>query len=252
MTRKLEICCGDLLSVANAVAGGADRIELCSGLAEGGVTPSEGFIRGAGRLKGEHTRLHVLIRPRGGDFCYDEADREAIINDVAACAASPYVDGIVIGALTPEAEIDLDLCRRCIEVAGGKSLTFHRAFDLCRDPLKALEEIIDMGFDRILTSGCGATAMEGAEMLNRLNKAAAGRIIILGASGVSSSNASDLLDATGLSELHASARRPVASQMKWRHEGVAMGAPGSDEYSRMVTSEEEVKTLRDILDTYKK
>lgn len=250
MTHKLEICCGDLQSVANAVSGGADRIELCSGLAEGGVTPSAGFIRGAGILKGPHTRLHVLIRPRGGDFCYDEADREAIISDVAACAASPYVDGIVIGALTPEAEIDMDLCRRCVEVAKGKSLTFHRAFDLCREPMKALEQIIEMGFDRILTSGCGATAMEGAEMLSRLHKAADGRLIILGASGVSSSNAAALLDATGLNELHASARRPMASQMKWRHEGVAMGAPGSDEYSRMVTSEDEVKAMRNILDNH--
>ncbi len=246
----LEICCGDLQSVAAAIAGGADRVELCSGLAEGGLTPSAGFIRTAADMAAGKIRVHVLIRPRGGDFCYDETDRTAILADIAECRqmGPDRVAGVVVGALTPDGDVDLDFCRACVAEAGGMSLTFHRAFDLCRDRHLALEQIAGLGFDRILTSGGAPSALAGADTLRELVGLAAGRIIILGASGVSSSNAAELLGRSALTELHASARSPLRSAMRFRHEGVAMGAPDTDEYLRMVTDAAEVAGLRAVID----
>ena len=239
MKNLLEVCAGDIDSVIAAAQGGASRVELCSALGEGGVTPSIGF-RSALKVPG--IRVHVLIRPRGGDFLYTPQEVDCMVDDIVA-AREAGVHGVVIGALTPDGEIDMNACRKMMEAAAGISVTFHRAFDLCRDPFKALEDIISLGCDRILTSGQAQTALEGKENLAELVKQADGRIIILAGAGVSQSNAAEILNASGTGEIHASARTSVESGMKFRHSGVSMGTPGSDEYSRKTTSADIVKQI---------
>ena len=240
MKNLLEVCAGDIDSVIAAAQGGASRVELCSALGEGGVTPSIGFIRSALKVPG--IRVHVLIRPRGGDFLYTPQEVDCMVDDIVA-AREAGVHGVVIGALTPDGEVDMNACRKMMEAAAGISVTFHRAFDLCRDPFKALEDIISLGCDRILTSGQAQTALEGKENLAELVKQADGRIIILAGAGVSQSNAAEILNASGTGEIHASARTSVESGMKFRHRGVSMGTPGSDEYSRKTTSADIVKQI---------
>lgn len=240
MKNLLEVCAGDIDSVIAAAQGGASRVELCSALGEGGVTPSIGFIRSALKVPG--IRVHVLIRPRGGDFLYTPQEVDCMVDDIVA-AREAGVHGVVIGALTPDGEIDMNACRKMMEAAAGINVTFHRAFDLCRDPFKALEDIISLGCDRILTSGQAQTALEGKENLAELVKQADGRIIILAGAGVSQSNAAEILNASGTGEIHASARTSVESGMKFRHSGVSMGTPGSDEYSRKTTSADIVKQI---------
>ena len=142
MTPLLEVCAADPASVKAATEGGAARVELCSALGEGGVTPSAGLIRQALKVPG--IKVHVLIRPRGGDFSYDEDEIQTMCADIRT-AREAGVHGVVIGALTPEGDIDMDACRRMMSEAGDLNVTFHRAFDLCRDPEKAVEEIIALG-----------------------------------------------------------------------------------------------------------
>lgn len=229
----LEVCAGDIESVKAASAGGAQRVELCSALADGGVTPSIAFIRSAVEVPGVAVR--VLIRPRGGDFLYSDDEVKMMVDDIVA-ARHAGVQGVVIGALTPSGNIDIESCRKMIAAAEGLNVTFHRAFDLCKEPMKALDEIIEMGCNRILTSGQAASALEGVGLLRALNERAAGRLSIMPGGGVSPLNAAEILSLTGCHEIHASARKTIESKMHYRKEGVAMGAPGSDEYSRKVTS----------------
>ena len=236
----LEVCAGDVQSAEAALSGGASRVELCSALGEGGVTPSVGFVREVCKLQG--LAVHVLIRPRGGDFLYSESEvrvMEEDIREMRRCGA----DGVVIGALTPDGHIDRAVCERLVEAAGGMHITFHRAFDLCCDPLEALDEIQALGCDRLLTSGQAATAEEGIPMLKQLVQRAADRIVIMPGSGVSVRNARHILDATGATELHASARTLCQSGMSYRRNGVNMGASGTDEFVRKVTDSREVGDL---------
>lgn len=238
----LEICCGTIGSVLAARQGGADRVELCSGLDEGGLTPSQGFIRGSVAVEG--LRTHVLIRPRGGDFLYNEAERALILDDIRfACEAGAH--GIVVGALTADGDIDEAFCREMVRAADGRSLTFHRAFDVCRDAEAALETLIALGFDRVLTSGQAATAEQGIPVLRRLVDQAAGRISILAGCGVTPANARRILAESGAREIHASARGWVQSAMRWRQEGVAMGRSDADEYAFRETSADIVRQIRE-------
>lgn len=229
----LEVCVADITSIQAAAAGGAARIELCSALGEGGVTPSRGLMREARKLFGG--KMHVLIRPRGGDFVYTPEEVRCMIDDIH-CARECGADGVVVGALRHDGSIDMDTCRRLTDAAAGMSVTFHRAFDLCREPDHTLECVIALGCDRVLTSGQAPSAMEGAATIARLNRQAAGRIILLPGSGVTPENAAHIIADTGCAELHASARKAIPSAMTYRNPGVAMGAAGSDEYVRQVTS----------------
>lgn len=233
MKAVLEVCAGDMDSVYAAAEGGAARVELCSALSEGGVTPSVGFIRSALRIPG--LRVHVLIRPRGGDFIYTPEEVDIMVEDIRICREAG-AHGVVIGALTPDGDVDIPVCRRLMEAAAGMSVTFHRAFDLCRNADEALEAIIELGCDRLLTSGQAASAIDGIAMLKHLTDRAAGRLTILAGGGVSPENAAEILEKSGTTEIHASARTTIASPMRYRKEDVAMGTPGSDEYSRKVTS----------------
>lgn len=236
----LEICAGSVESAIAARDGGAARIELCAALEIGGTTPSAGLIAEARKIEG--IVLNVIIRPRGGDFLYNEYEAACMEQDIRTCRQLG-ADGVVIGALTAEGDIDTALCKRLIDAADGMSITFHRAFDMCRDPKRALEELIAIGCDRVLTSGQAATAEAGLPLLKELVQQAAGRISIMPGCGVNSGNAARILQATGAVEIHASARKSVGSGMLFRHSGVSMGTPGSDEYARKETDTNEVKLI---------
>lgn len=200
---EIEICCGSIQSAANAKAGGAVRIELCQGLVEGGTTPSPATIEYA--VKELRLQVFVLVRPRGGDFCYNKLEVKTMEKDVAFCKEAG-ASGIVVGFLHPDGSIDTELTRRFVELSSPLPVTFHRAFDECTDPLIALEQIIGCGCKRILTSGCQPTAVEGAEMLKRLVEKAAGRITILAGSGVTPENVVALREKTNVPEIHGSCK----------------------------------------------
>lgn len=207
----LEVCAGSIESIRAAYEGGADRVEVCSALSEDGLTPSVGMIRYARSLEG--LKVHVLIRPRGGDFVYTEAEVQCMIDDIRM-ACQMGVDGVVIGALTRDGNIDVDTCRRLIEATEGKvSVTFHRAFDVCRDMDEALEQIVELGCDRLLTSGHAKNVDEGVGALQKIvancGRAAiqgGKRLIIMPGCGVNPENAARILQVSGATEIHASAR----------------------------------------------
>ncbi len=245
----IEICCGDLASVLAAKAGGAGRIELCSGLLEGGLTPSMGLIRAA--VATGLPEINVLIRPRPGDFLYTPEELALMEADICEAIAAGAT-GVVIGVLTPDGDIDMEACRRLMDVAreaGRKAgrdnvrLTFHRAFDVARDADKSLEDLIALGFDCVLTSGQAPSAVNGALMLSHLVRKAAGRISIMAGAGVTPANVRDLMEVTGVDRLHSTARKPIASRMKFRRPRVSMGAPGTDEYAPLSTSPDVVASL---------
>ncbi|MBO7194270.1 MAG: copper homeostasis protein CutC [Bacteroidaceae bacterium] len=236
----LEICAGSVESAVAARNGGAKHIELCAALEIGGVTPSVGLIKEARKIEG--LILNVIIRPRGGDFLYNEYEIACMEEDIRL-SKTLDVDGVVIGALTPDGDVDTATCKRLIAASDGMSVTFHRAFDMCRNPRKALEELITLGCHRVLTSGQAATAQAGIPLLKELVEQAAGRIIIMPGCGVSSANAAVILKATGATEIHASARKSVGSGMLFRHSGVSMGNHDRDEYARKETDENEVRKI---------
>lgn len=200
---QIEICCGSIQSAANAKAGGAVRVELCQGLVEGGTTPSPATIDMA--VKDLGLQVFVLVRPRSGDFCYNELEIKSMEADVEYCKKAGAA-GIVVGFLLPDGSVDTVLTRRFVELSKPLPVTFHRAFDCCAEPLKALEQIIDCGCARILTSGCKPTAMEGAELLKQLVKQADGRIKILAGSGITPENAAALKQVTAVPEIHGSCK----------------------------------------------
>ena len=236
----LEICAGSVESAIAARDGGAQRIELCAALEVGGVTPSAGLIAETRKIEG--LVLNVIIRPRGGDFLYNEHEAACMEQDIRTCRELG-VDGVVIGALTAEGDIDTTLCGRLIKAANGMSVTFHRAFDMCRDPKEALGQLISLGCHRVLTSGQAATAEAGIPLLKELVQQAGERIIIMPGCGVNSGNAARILKETGATEIHASARKSVGSGMLFRHSGVSMGNPDSDEFARKETDVNEVRAI---------
>lgn len=202
--RLLEICAGSIESIKAAYEGGAQRVELCSALSEDGLTPSLGMIRFAKSLKG--LNVHVLIRPRGGDFVYSEDEVRCMEDDIRACLELG-ADGVVIGALDREGNIDLRTCQRLVAAAQGRmNITFHRAFDVCKEPFTALSQIIQLGCNRLLTSGCAARAEEGVDMLTSLVRQSQDKLIVMPGSGVNPTNAATILRQSGATEIHASAR----------------------------------------------
>ncbi|HNX21613.1 MAG TPA: copper homeostasis protein CutC [Bacteroidales bacterium] len=197
----VEICAPSVQSAINADLAGADRIELCQNLNEGGTTPSFGAIAYCTEHLGLKT--NVLIRPRTGSFCYNEAEFETIKHDVKICK-SLGVNGVVVGFLNPDLTIDVQKTKEIVEIAAPMEVTFHRAFDICAEWKVALEEIITCGCSRILTSGTKPTALEGKEILNQIVQQANGRIVILAGSGINYANAEALVNSTGVKEIHAS------------------------------------------------
>lgn len=236
----LEVCAGDIASVDAAVVGGAGRVELCSALALGGLTPSAGFISAAVE---RGLPCNVLIRPRQGDFVYSPPEVSVMLADIDV-AARCGANGVVVGALRPDGSIDIENCRRLVDRARshGLAVTFHRAFDRAADLLTALGDVLDLGADNLLTSGGAPSALQGADVLRRLNNLAAGRITLIAAAGVSSDNAAEIVRRSGCRQLHASARVPVVVDYTANND-VAMGSADGPTNKRMTTSADTVRAI---------
>ncbi len=235
----LEICAGDIESVYAAAHGGADRVELCCALSEGGLTPSAGMIEESMTVPG--IKVNVLIRPRSGDFVYSEGEQKVMIRNIQFCRQLG-VNGIVFGALTPDGDVDMEVCRRMAKEADGLHLTFHRAFDMCKDARKAVRDIQELGFDRILTSGQAVSAMAGTGLIRDLQKEFPDMIFIA-AGGVIPSNVSEIIAETGVKEVHASAKTTVKSSMKFRRVNISMGKAGEDEYMHQTSDAETIRKI---------
>ena len=237
---KIEICANSVESAVKAQEGGAYRVELCAGIPEGGNTPSFGEIRMARQLLQE-TKLHVIIRPRGGDFLYTHLEQEIMLHDIKV-ARQLGADGVVFGCLTAEGEVDVPAMKKLMNAVGDMNVTFHRAFDMCRNPKEALEQIISLGCTRILTSGQEANAVKGIPLLKELVKQADGRIIIMPGCGVNPSNILQIAEETGTSEFHFSGRSTYESGMIYRNPKVSMGGTVKiEEYQKDVTNPDIVK-----------
>jgi len=236
-----EICVDSLTGVRAAKAAGAGRVELCANLLEGGITPSLGMIRQARTIQG--IGLHVIVRPRGGDFLYGDDEFAIMRTDVEAAKAAG-ADGVVIGLLTADGEIDADRTRELMSLARPLSVTFHRAFDMTRDPVAALNLLIALGLDRVLTSGQEATVLEGLPLLADLMKAAGDRIIIMPGGGITARNVGRIVAALKPKEMHFAALEPAASAMRFRRAHVFMGGElRPPEYDRLDTSADAVRVV---------
>lgn len=210
----LEVCVDTPAGLAAAIAGGADRIELCSALALQGLTPAPGLMAIAAEAA---IPIYPMIRPRHGDFVYDARDVDAIFRDIDATRAAGLA-GVVVGANLPSGELDVDVLAMLVAHAEGLGVTLHRAFDLTPDPFAALETAIDLGFERILTSGCALNAMAGSSMIAALVGQAAGRIAILAGGGVNPSNVAELVAMTAVREVHGSCSAPMVEGLAKGHE----------------------------------
>lgn len=245
MNYTIEIATGNYASTFAAVKGGANRIELCSALSEGGLTPSHAYL-----LQCRHDftiPMFPIIRPRGGDFLYSEEEFEVMKNEVLFCKDANF-EGIVTGFLTANGSIDKERLLTITSLAFPMQVTFHRAFDRCADPFKALEDIIKSGCKRILTSGQKLTAPDGAELIQQLVVASAGRIIIIPGSGVRKDNIATLAIRTGAVEFHSSLRSYSKSNMHFIHPTFANEA---GDYDLVTIQSGEVAELYNALEKYK-
>jgi len=237
----IEICVDSVASAIAAERGGAARVELCSALAEGGVTPSAGMIE-AVRSK-ISIGLQVIIRPRAGDFCYEPEEFEIMRKDVLA-AKSRGADGVVLGILEPNGNVDVRRTRELVILAQPMNVTFHRAFDVSADLFRALEDVCLTGANRLLTSGGEQNCLRGAETITRLVETARGRITIMAGRGINDTNAAGIIERTGVAEVHAGMSTHVASPMVYRKARVSMGKAEEREYQRMQVLEENVRKLQ--------
>ncbi len=242
----LEICANSVTSAIIAQAGGADRIELCANLKEGGTTPSYGEILTARRQL--HIPLYIIIRPRSGDFLYSPIEFEVMKQDVQIAKAL-NAEGVVFGILDQDGNVDKIRNKELLEIAKPLSSTFHRAFDMCSNLPVALEDIILLGFERILTSGGKQNALLGAAVIKKLVQQAEGRIAIMPGSGINEQNILDIARATGAVEFHTTAKEFVESRMKFQNGNVTTGTD-QDEYLTEQTSLDKVRNLAGLLKLY--
>lgn len=238
MNYTLEICAGSLASAFAAAKGGADRIELCDNLSEGGTTPSYGMIETC------RSRLDIpvfpIIRPRGGDFVYSEDEFEVMKQDVICCEALGC-PGVVFGILSPDGSVDAERCEKLMDLTGAMQVTFHRAFDRCNDLQQGLEDIIDLGFNRVLTSGGEIYAEEATPVLAGLVKQAGTRIIIMPGSGITAANLPRIVKETAASEFHSTAKSKISQASP----NLIQSSVG--DYYAYETDAEKVKVMRRIL-----
>jgi len=240
---KLETIGFNIESCIASQDGGADRIELCAGPGEGGTTPSYAFIKSA-REKLQ-IDLYVMIRPRGGDFLYSADDFQIMKNDIAVCKELGC-DGIVTGILTKDGKVDKERCRQLVELAYPLEATFHRAFDRVTNFSEALEDVIESGFERILTSGLKPKAIDSTDILAQLIKQSNERIIIMPGSGVNAQNILKIAGSTGATEFHSSASFLKGSEMDFRNEAM------NESLNHISVNAEEVKKMAQLLRQYKK
>jgi copper homeostasis protein len=236
----LEVCVDSVDSAIAAERGGAHRVELCSDLFEGGVTPSAGLIDAVRRALS--IDLYIMIRPRGGDFHYSKDEIDVMEHDIVV-AKERGANGIVLGMLKVDGDVDVEGTRRLVDVCVPLGVTFHRAFDMSADLFRSLREVCDAGVRRVLTSGGKQTAAEGAEVLAGLVKAANGAPVIVAGSGIDETNVGALIEKTGVRQIHATLRTMVPSRMQHQNGGVSMGASKGMEYQRLVADEHKVRSL---------
>lgn len=237
----LEVCAGSLASAIAAEEGGAFRVELCDNLYEGGTTPGMATIELA--RKKLSIKLHVIIRPRGGDFLYSDLEFEIIKRDVEHCKML-QVDGIVIGFLKADGRVDVERTSEIVELAHPMAVTFHRAFDMAKDPLEALNDLMLTGVHRILTSGQKNLAPDGAELIATLIRLSAGNIVIMPGGGLNEFNISEFAAQVQASEYHATLRHPVESGMVFRRPDVFMGGLSAiPEFSILQTDPNRVRAM---------
>jgi copper homeostasis protein len=236
-----EICVDSIAGVRAAKAAGAGRVELCADLLEGGITPSRGMVRQAKTIAG--IGLNVMIRPRGGDFLFDDDEFGTMRSDIETAKAEG-ADGVVIGLLSATGEIDIARTRELITLARPLSVTFHRAFDMTPDPFRALEVLIELGVDRVLTSGQEASVLEGLPLIVELTERAGERIVIMPGGGITARNIDRILAAARPREIHFAALEPSASGMRFRRPHVFMGGElRPPELDRLDTSAASVRAV---------
>ena len=241
MNFKLEICVDNIESAIAAQNAGADRIELCNNLPEGGTTPGSGTICSA--RNNLTIGLHVIIRPRGGDFLYSDPDYDIMRREIDICGECG-VNGIVLGILESGGGIDVERTAKLIELARPMSATFHRAFDMCNDPFKSLEDVIACGADRLLTSGQKNKAEEGIDLINLLIVQADNRIIIMPGSGINQSNIENIAKLTGAKEFHLTGRKTIESEMIFQRQNISMGSSSDiPEFSRKIVDPEIIRSI---------
>lgn len=242
---KLEICIDSVESAIEAQHAGADRVELCAGLIEGGTTPSAGTIKAVR----QHTKLGVMviIRPRAGDFLFSDLETEVMLEDIHTAKALG-ADGVVVGCLKADGSLDIEKSKALIKAARPLQVTYHRAFDLCKDPFAALEQVIEMGCERLLTSGQEASVLEGIDLIRELNQRAKGRTIIMPGGGLTPRNVKKIVELSGVSEIHMSCRRTLESGMQYRNSRVFMGgALYPPEYARKIADRTGIQSvLKDL------
>lgn len=241
--QALEICVDSAHAAIAAEKGGAERVELCDNLAEGGTTPSAGMIA----LTRQHITigLHVLIRPRRGDFLYSDLEFEVMKHDIEV-AKSLGADGVVLGILKADGTIDTDRTRELIALAHPLSVTFHRAFDLTPDPFQALHDLLQLGVQRLLTSGQQASAYEGAPLIRELVKQAGNQLIIMPGAGINEQNIKDIITVTGAKEYHTSARSRSDGDMIFRREQLFMAcAQPLSEYEHFTADAGKIAAIRE-------
>ena len=244
MSYILEVCADSVQSAVAAQEGGADRVELCSALVIGGLSPSAAMFRQV--RENTDLKIRVLLRPRFGDFCYDEYEFRTLKEEVEQFRGLG-ADGVVIGILKPDGTLNMEQMEELVKAAKGIGITMHRAFDVCRDPYEALEQCVSLGIDTILTSGQKSSAWEGRERLSELVRQADGRIDILAGAGIGPESIRELADYTGVCSFHMSGKKVLDSQMEFRRVGVPMGIPGFSEFEIWQTDEDQVKRAAEIL-----
>lgn len=246
-TPLVEICIDSVAGVRAAAEAGAARVELCAALIEGGITPSVGLVARAVDAAAGRVRVHVIVRPRGGDFLYDADEIAAMAHDIDA-ARDGGADGIVLGLLAADGTIDAERTAGLVERARPLPVTFHRAFDVSRDPLAGLDTLIALGVDRLLTSGQEPSVLEGAPLIRALIERAAGRIVVMPGGDITARNAARILAETGASELHFAAFEAASSAMAWRNDAVFMGGTlRPPEYDRPATTARAIRGVMGAL-----
>lgn len=245
----IEACVGNLQSCINAVKGGADRLELCAHLVIGGCTPSPIVFKQVQKACPD-VKINVIIRPRFGDFLYTEDEMELMCEEIKIFR-DLGANGVVIGCLTPDGDLDMDKMKRLMDCAGDMDVTLHRAFDMTRDPLDTLEKAIQLGCKTILTSGQQSDVVVGKDCLKEVYEKAAGRIDIMAGCGVKKWNIQEIHDYTGIKVFHTTGKvGAIDSGMKYRKETVAMGLPSLSEYEIWETDEQEFRECAEIVHAF--
>jgi copper homeostasis protein len=242
----LEVCVDSVEAAMAAQEGGADRVELCADLLEGGITPSGGAIQLACERLG--IPVNVIIRPRGGDFCYSDVEFEGMKRNIDL-AMEAGANGVVIGILNADGTVDVERTGALVERARPLSVTYHRAFDVARDPYQALEALIGLGIDRVLTSGQEPSVLEGLDLIVDLVRAAGERIVVMPGGGVTERNVAKIVAASGVKEIHVAAPVAVESRMQYRNPRVYMGGElRPPEYTIAMTDAERIRAFRQAVE----